>query len=143
MGQNPNPASQARVEGEPPSYQPQPPPPPGYAPPPPPSYQGYPEPTRRWDQSQIPPQPQPLPPMGPQPWMRDRRPHRTPVLGPTLLIGAGLVFLLINLGVLDESVWSQLLQLWPLLLIAIGLDLLLGRRNPALSLLIVLLVLGG
>src|SRR5947209_14778848 len=108
MGQNPNPGSQARVEGEPPSYPPQQPPPQGYVPPQgyaPPPYPSYPEPTRRWDQVQA---PQPPPAMGSQPWMRDRRPHRTPVLGPTLLIGAGLVFLLINLGVLDESVWSQL-----------------------------------
>src|SRR5690242_8413493 len=49
------------------------------------------------------------------PVMQDRRQRRTPLVGPLLLIGAGVVFLLINMGVLDEGVWLQLLQLWPLL----------------------------
>jgi hypothetical protein len=59
-----------------------------------------------------------------------------------LLIGAGLLFLLDNLGVINFNVW-ELWRLWPLLLIAIGLDLILGRRNPVLSLLVVVLVLAG
>lgn len=73
---------------------------------------------------------------------RDRRLHRSPVLGPLLLISAGVVFLLNNLGVLPWGVWETLGRLWPLFLIAIGVDLIVGRRNPLLSLLIVVAVVG-
>lgn len=88
---------------------------------------------------------QPLPPaqQAAPAVMSGYRPRRTPLLGPLLLIGVGVVFLLINLGVLSEDAWGQLFQLWPLLLIAFGLDLLIGRRNPVLSIVIVVLVIGG
>jgi hypothetical protein len=49
---------------------------------------------------------------------------------PIVLIGVGLVWLLSNLGLIAPmSIWG-LLRLWPLLLIAIGLDLIFGRRSP-------------
>jgi N-terminal domain of toast_rack, DUF2154/LiaI-LiaF-like transmembrane region len=70
-----------------------------------------------------------------------RQPHRPPLVGPILLIGAGLIFLLNNLGILDWGIWGSLWQLWPLVLVAIGLDLLIGRRNRMLSLLLTLGVL--
>src|SRR4051794_3155488 len=99
MEQNRDPGNQARVDGAPPAYPPQQPPSQGYVPPP---NAGPGEPTRQW--SQLPQQPQPV--MNPPAMMPDRRPHhRTPIVGPVLLIGAGLVFLLINLGVLDQGVW--------------------------------------
>jgi hypothetical protein len=107
------------------------------------------EPTRHWSQPSAAsgPAPAPMPPPNgyaqqqPHGWeRRDRRPH-APVLGPVLLIGAGVIFLLNNLNVLPWSIWGQLWRLWPLILIAIGLDLLLGRRNPLVSLLVVLVVL--
>lgn len=66
---------------------------------------------------------------------------RMPVFGPVLLIAAGTIFLLNNLGVLPWSVWGALGKLWPLILIAIGIDLIVGRRNPLLSGLILLAVL--
>ncbi len=73
-----------------------------------------------------------------------RRHHRgAPVVGPVILIGAGVVFLLNNMGVLPWSVWNQLWRLWPLILIAIGLDILVGRRSALLSTFIVLLLVGG
>jgi hypothetical protein len=85
----------------------------------------------------------PVPPLvaTPSPYP-DPRPHRTPLLGPLLLISAGVVFLLNNLGVLPWSVWETLGRLWPLILIAIGIDLVIGRRNPLASMLVVLAVLG-
>jgi LiaI-LiaF-like transmembrane region/N-terminal domain of toast_rack, DUF2154 len=89
----------------------------------------------------APPAPPTPPPASAVPYaypQRVRRPHRSPVLGPLLLIGAGVVFLLNNVGVLPWSVWETLGRLWPLILIAIGLDLVLGRRSPALSLVVVL-----
>lgn len=46
---------------------------------------------------------------------------------PLLLIAAGVILLLTNLGYLPRPVWSSLLRLWPVVLIALGLDLLFGR----------------
>ena len=51
------------------------------------------------------------------------------LVGPVLLIGLGLIILMNNLGVLNWSVWDMLFRLWPLILIAIGLDFLVGRRS--------------
>lgn len=64
-----------------------------------------------------------------------------PILGPFLLITAGVIFLLNNLDVLPWSIWSQLWKLWPLILILLGLEILLGRRSPALSLILIVVVL--
>ncbi|MDZ7844564.1 MAG: DUF5668 domain-containing protein [Anaerolineales bacterium] len=49
--------------------------------------------------------------------------------GPLLLIFLGAIFLIHNLGILPGSGWSSLLQLWPVLLIAAGLDDLLRRQG--------------
>jgi hypothetical protein len=62
--------------------------------------------------------------------MPERRVPRSGLVGPALLIGLGLVFLANNLGWLGWEVWDTLWRLWPLLLIAVGLELLLGRRSP-------------
>lgn len=98
------------------------------------AYPGQGEPTRQWSSA--------APPMaGPTPVIVERRPHRTPILGPLLLIGAGFLLLMNSLGYLDWNVWGQLWQLWPLILVALGLNMLLGRRNPMVSVLIVVLVL--
>lgn len=63
---------------------------------------------------------------------------------PVLLIGIGVILLLQNLGVLSWSSWTTLWRFWPLLIILLGLDVLIGRRSSAGSvvsaLLIVLLV---
>ncbi len=67
-------------------------------------------------------------------------------VGPIILIGLGVVFLLNNLGVLEWGVWETLLRLWPLLLIAIGLDLLIPRRSAAgtmVSLIVILALIAG
>jgi hypothetical protein len=45
-----------------------------------------------------------------------------------ILIGLGVVFLLNNPGILNWSVWDVIFRLWPVLLIAAGLDILIGRR---------------
>ncbi len=74
--------------------------------------------------------------------MDERRHYRGGFVWPIILIGAGIVFLLNNLGLVDWGVWLTLLRLWPVLLIAIGLDLLVGRRFPLGSLLLALLLVG-
>ena len=48
---------------------------------------------------------------------------------PIILIGAGIIFLLSNLGVISGNPWPILWNLWPVLLIVIGLDILFGRRS--------------
>jgi hypothetical protein len=73
----------------------------------------------------------------------ERPPWRGGLVGPVILIALGIVFLLNNLGYLDWDIWDALLRLWPVLLIAIGLDLLIGRRSALGSALLVLLVVGG
>jgi hypothetical protein len=78
-----------------------------------------------------------------QQWKGRSRRHGGSIVGPVILIGAGIVFLLNNLDVLPWSIWNQVWRLWPIVLIAIGLDLIIGRRNTALSLIIVLLLVGG
>jgi hypothetical protein len=55
--------------------------------------------------------------------------HRRSLVGPVILIGLGMIFLMDNLGLLDRTVWALLGTVWPLLLVAIGLDLLFGRRS--------------
>jgi hypothetical protein len=50
---------------------------------------------------------------------------------PLLLIGLGTLWLLQNLGVLPAGMWVALAQLWPVLLILLGLDMLIGRRSTA------------
>jgi hypothetical protein len=48
---------------------------------------------------------------------------------PIILIGAGIIFLLSNLGVITGNPWPIIWNLWPVLLIVIGLDILFGRRS--------------
>lgn len=71
-----------------------------------------------------------------------QRRTRGGVVGPTLLIAAGIFFLLSNLGVISWSFWDAAWRLWPIVLIAIGLDLLIGRRSIWSSLLVLLVTIG-
>jgi len=63
------------------------------------------------------------------------------IVVPLILISLGIIFLLNNLGVLEWSVWEVLLRLWPVILVAAGLDLILGRRSIWGSLLALVLTL--
>lgn len=69
--------------------------------------------------------------------------RRDSFLVPLVLIAAGVILLLNNLGHLPWSVWGTLARLWPVLLIALGLDILFGRSalRWALSAAIAVLVL--
>jgi hypothetical protein len=50
------------------------------------------------------------------------------IVGAVILIGLGIAFLLNNLGVFPVN-WPALIRFWPVLLILVGLDVLLGRRS--------------
>lgn len=55
--------------------------------------------------------------------------RRDGFVGPLVAIGLGTVLLLGNLGYLSNVSWTLLLRFWPIFLIAIGLDLLIGRHS--------------
>ncbi len=67
--------------------------------------------------------------------------RRGGVVGPLILIALGIIFLLNNLGYVGWDIWLVLWRLWPLLLVAIGLDILIGRRSLLGSLIVVILVI--
>lgn len=67
---------------------------------------------------------------------------RSGVFGPLLLIGFGMLLLLNNMNVISVSVWMMLFRLWPLFLIASGLDMLIGRRSVLGAVTSVILILG-
>ncbi len=68
----------------------------------------------------------------PPPAQPEPRGYRS-LFWPVVLIGGGLIWLLINLGVLQPGSLITLFRLWPLLLILLGVDLIIGRRSPVLS----------
>jgi hypothetical protein len=74
-----------------------------------------------------------------------RRRGGSGLTGAVLLITVGVLFLLSNLGTLEVD-WLSLFRFWPVLLILVGLDIVLGRRGAlgsALMAVIALLVVGG
>ncbi len=73
--------------------------------------------------------------------MEAKREHRGGLVWPIILVAAGVVLLLNNLGLLSWDIWGTLWRLWPVLLIAIGLDIIIGRRSFWGSLLVGILLL--
>ncbi len=71
--------------------------------------------------------------------MDAHRPHRG-LVGPVILISLGVLFLMNNLGYLSWSVWEVILRLWPVYLVGVGLDILIGRRSTLGSLIVVVLM---
>jgi hypothetical protein len=63
---------------------------------------------------------------------------------PFVLIVVGVLLLLDNLNVMEVD-WGEVLKLWPLLLVAIGLEIIFGRRISAgtVLILVIILVVGG
>jgi hypothetical protein len=62
---------------------------------------------------------------------------------PVMFIGAGLMWALVRLGALQLSQLALLINLWPLLLIAAGIDIILGRRMQWINLIMGVLVVMG
>jgi len=61
---------------------------------------------------------------------RASRQHRSStILWPVVLITAGVLLLLTNLGYLSASTWNLIWRFWPVILIALGVDVLIGRRS--------------
>ena len=66
--------------------------------------------------------------------------RRKEIVGPVFMIGLGCVFLLSSLGLLGWGAWDVLWRLWPLLLVAVGIEIIVGRRSIWISLLSVMLI---
>jgi hypothetical protein len=52
----------------------------------------------------------------------NRNPDRSGLALPVILITIGIVFLLVNLGIIETGFWNIITQLWPALFIIFGLD---------------------
>lgn len=63
--------------------------------------------------------------------MQERR--RISLVGPAILIGLGLLLLANNFGLLQGNVWAVAWRFWPLILILLGLEILIGRRSTLAS----------
>ncbi|OGY26367.1 MAG: hypothetical protein A2Z24_01120 [Candidatus Woykebacteria bacterium RBG_16_44_10] len=65
-------------------------------------------------------------------------------LAPFLLIALGVIFLLNNFGVLPWSIWTNLWKFWPVILILIGVEYLIGQsislKTTVLLLLLIFLI---
>ena len=61
--------------------------------------------------------------------MDEQKRRRVSLVGPVILIGLGVVFLLNNMGLLAWSAWEVIFRLWPILLIALGLEIILSRLS--------------
>ena len=71
--------------------------------------------------------------------------RRYEVVGPVFMIVLGTVFLTHNIGILGWGAWDTLWRLWPVLLVAVGIEILVGRRSlwvslVAVSVIVVILV---
>jgi hypothetical protein len=66
--------------------------------------------------------------------------RRVSLVGPVILIGLGVILLLNTLGLLAWSIWEAVFRLWPILLIALGLEIILSRFSAWGSLLALVLV---
>ena len=59
------------------------------------------------------------------------------MFAPLILVVLGIVLLFNTMNVLDWTIWDRVWRLWPLVLIAFGVDVALGRRNRPLANLII------
>ena len=74
--------------------------------------------------------------------MGERRLSGVPIAA-LLLIAAGVTLLLQNMGIVRWELWLEIWRFWPLVLIAIGVSLVFGRRLPWLSTLIFAALIAG
>ncbi len=65
--------------------------------------------------------------------MESRTPRPRSLVGPAILIVVGSLFLASNLGFLDRGAWLTVLRFWPLILVAIGLEILVRRSSGGLA----------
>lgn len=71
------------------------------------------------------------------------RPRRSgfSVLGPAVLIGLGIIFLSNSLDLVPWTVWGSLWRFWPVILILVGVQILLGRTGAGWGISLVVAIL--
>jgi hypothetical protein len=62
-------------------------------------------------------------------------------VGPAILIFLGAIFLLNNFGVLPWDIWTSIWKFWPVILILIGIEFLLGQAFSWRTLIILLIII--
>jgi hypothetical protein len=67
--------------------------------------------------------------------------HRNGAAVPTFFISLGVILLLSNFDQIAWSAWDVVLVIWPVFLVAVGLDIIFGRRSFWLGLLVSILVI--
>jgi len=92
-------------------------------------------------QAAEPVQPQPVPTY--RTYREERQRGYRSLFWPIMLIGAGAIALLVNLGYIESFSLGALLPYWPVLLIIAGLDVLLSRAAPAIGALLGLAAIAG
>lgn len=70
------------------------------------------------------------------------KPYRS-FFWPVILVGIGVIWLLVNLGIIPTTNLWLLLKLWPMLIIVAGLDILFARRLSLLGAILGLLLIAG
>jgi hypothetical protein len=70
-----------------------------------------------------------------------KRRRRSSVILPVILILLGVLLLLHNLGLVDWNIWTAIARFWPLILIALGLELILGRGSVSTSIIIIIILI--
>jgi len=69
--------------------------------------------------------------------------HYRSFFWPVLMLGAGVVWLLINMNIISTENLRILYDLWPILIILAGLDVLFARRLAFIGALLALLLIAG
>jgi hypothetical protein len=77
--------------------------------------------------------------MAEQPPDPGRRRGGLPIMA-IILIALGVVLLLQTTGVLSWGLWGELWRFWPIILIAIGINLIIGGRMPWVAVLLIILL---
>ncbi len=77
--------------------------------------------------------------------MSDSTRRRPPILGPVILIGIGVLARMQNYGQLPGNFWQTIWQLWPILLVLLGVEIIIGQmRLPSLfSFILALAIIAG
>ena len=70
----------------------------------------------------------------------EKRRRRSSIVLPSILILLGILLLLYNLGLVDWNVWAAIARFWPLILVALGLELILGRGSISRSIVIIIIL---
>lgn len=73
----------------------------------------------------------------------DNHPRYRSLFWPILLVGVGIVWLLSNLGLIQQVSLGSILKFWPVVLIVFGLDMLFSRRYPWVGAVVGLLAVAG